>query len=137
MLAQNFMTPAQLGLTENQHGALVQVLGMLDRGELVYTPMAAVAEGNFQNRPGLFNMNAWHRAQECGTIHCIGGTAELLGADDFHWIVQHNSALRNLFYPFSVPHRKWELITTAQAAAALRSYLTTGESNWVAAMREC
>ncbi len=139
MLAQNFLSPAALRLTKAQHDALVRTLGMLERGELAYAPFAPIQLPSdrqlVNHQPGLFNMNSWHRTQACGTVHCIGGTAELLGGEGLFDAYEHNEALHDLFYPYPVPMGQWEHITTAQAAMALRSYLTTGAACWAAATR--
>lgn len=70
----------------------------------------------------------------CGTIACIGGTAELVGnlpKSDFHHAAKDNSELYNLFCPDDV--MIWDEITVEEAAMALRSYLTTGKADWSAA----
>ena len=36
MLAQNFLTPSDLKIKDDLHAALIQVLGMLERGELIH-----------------------------------------------------------------------------------------------------
>lgn len=134
MLAQNFKSAADLNISEAQKDALCKVLVLLETGHLEH---AERPSGRFLdaeegcNFTGHFNMDSWNIVKHgCGTIACIGGTAELLagkkifnGGDDIS-----ARELERLFYPPGV--RDWEAITTDQAATALRSYLTTGEARW-------
>ena len=130
MLAQNFMTPKQLDITATMHAALVKVLGMLERGEIVHAPdvkdMFRFPKGQLN-----FNMNVWEkpRGQNCGTVHCIGGWAEHVSDARFRFGPLPR-ALGNLFYPPSNSGLDYERINTYQAASALRNYLTLGEARW-------
>lgn len=133
MLAQNFLTAADLGLRDIEHAALVRVLGMLERGELRHHPWSPPWQNPLSPRSfcGLFNMSHWAENTECGTVACIGGTAELIGGFTFSSIFD-NHALDTLFYP---PRSlRYEIITPAQAAAALRNYLTHGAADWPSAV---
>lgn len=47
----------------------------------------------------------------------------------------HHPELCLLYWPNVIPSRDWHLITTDQAAIALRSYLTIGEANWDEALK--
>lgn len=130
MLAQNFMAAEVLGLNEMQHRALVLTLNALERGELKFVDINpyvgnSVKRGKFT---GKFNMGIWN----CGSVCCIAGAAELLGNLDLcelDVVANETENLHKLFYPLltKVPRRK---ITVAQAAQALRSYLTCGEPRW-------
>jgi hypothetical protein len=130
MHAQNLKTPAELGIPDKAFDALLKVLGMLERGE--------IAEHKWLNgdlpqsrEPKFFNMNVIIGQSDCGTTACILGWArwvaqdfELLGGD-------RPRELDNLFrmgecYEFGVP----SAIQPAQAAIALRNYLTFGEARW-------
>lgn len=145
MLAQNFKTPADLRLTDEQHRALVAVLGMLERGELKHhwTVEALKTEAEALRKYGLvrvdpakmyadynFGMDTW----DCGTARCIGGWAEHAGNLEpnslrLQGFLEDHLGLFDLLYANScrtpLPH-----ITTEQAAIALRSYLTTGWPQW-------
>lgn len=113
MLAQNFKTPMDLGLSDPEFDALFKVLGMLERGEI---------------EPEQFNMSRW-----CGTICCIIGHARNLDARAFSGpILDRDVALRQLFGAGTVGRRKIGLsdIAPTQAAIALRNYLTHGEARW-------
>lgn len=134
MLAQNFKTPADLGLNDAEFDALVKVLGMLERGEVQHATSYGEA-----TIPNGFCMNIWgdedaddpHR---CGTVACIGGWAERVGNGVNFQAKALSPELESLFYPGDgddqVEVDSWDDITTAQAAMALRNYLTTGKSNW-------
>src|SRR5690349_3894016 len=61
MLAQNFMKPEALGISESETAALIRVLGMLERGE--------IGEQHF-------DMSFYQ--SHCGTIGCICGWANFV-----------------------------------------------------------
>jgi hypothetical protein len=72
-----------------------------------------------------FNMDMWASRAHCGTIMCIGGTAEFLMKEEFG---DEPEQLYRLFHPDTdIP---WPDITPNQAAIALRNYLTHGEPRW-------
>ncbi len=132
MLMQNFKSADELGITEPQFDALRKTLVLLETGKLVhefkYSHLSG--EGGYT---GHFNMGVWRGEAECGTVCCIGGTAELLGGVGLGGNTRLvNPPLHALFMP-SV--KNWRDITPAQAATALRSYLTTGSANWGEAVR--
>jgi len=131
MLVQNFKSASDLSITERERDALIKVLGLLEREEIIFVPYDPVDRGG--DRPtytGHFNMNSWARPASCGTIACIGGTAELIGGVDFSRYYSDTEVYR-LFYPGrEVPDCEYESITVDQAAQALRSYLTTGAAGW-------
>ncbi len=137
MLAQNFQTPADLDIPDIHYEALVKVLGMLERGELrhVVDPSLKTIRGLGPWRPihgpGLFNMNWWRTEFGCGTVCCIGGTAELVGKFSFREDIGNlPRGLNHLLFPGP----GGDSITTEQAAFALRSYLSTGEPHWELAL---
>jgi hypothetical protein len=133
MLAQSFKSADELGITEPQCDALRKTLVLLETGKLVHET-GRPKYSNTDNRKfsGRFNMILWSADHECGTVCCIGGTAELVGNTSFGiWAFGSNEKLKNLFAP-PMPMRcsDWHSITPAQAATALRSYLTTGDAKW-------
>jgi hypothetical protein len=144
MLAQNFMTAADLGLNDRQFDSLVKVLKLLEVGLLKHVsspryryPGNTPDEINSLPDPsfdGLFNMASWMCDSDCGTVACIGGTACLLAGDPLLFLHgEELPALDALFFPVpSVGSSNW--ITTEQAARALRSYLTTGDPKWTEAV---
>jgi hypothetical protein len=142
MLAQNFKTPADLKIEDRWFEALVKLLGMLERGELRHTPTSQIkplCDERVRPEVGLFNMNRWSVKFQCGTVCCLGGTAEAIGGFRFSAMPE---ALTHLFHPghdgWSILHRigGYETITTEQAAIALRNYLTFGEPRWAEALAE-
>lgn len=125
MLAQNFMTPADLGITDILFESLVKVLGMLERGELKHTPVTMPI-------PNGFNMADRWIHDDCGTACCIMGWCDLVARKQLSWPIS-NHALADLFCPdmcWAGHH------TPAQAAIALRNYLTHGEPRWAEALAE-
>lgn len=134
MLAQNFKTPADLGLIDIEFEALVKVLGMLERDELVHYPIP-VKDWNIvlkpqKHRENWFHMNCWLWERDCGTIHCIGGWAEAIMGQKFQSRTPERTAL---FFP---DEKKGYDATPSQAAIALRNYLTFGEPRWSEAIAE-
>lgn len=136
MLANNFKTAADLGLSEKEFRALVTVLGMLDRGEIAYSPRGEATDRLGGAAPIGFNMWHFFGKTECGTICCICGWAEYVGNLRPESLIKKRfdtPQLNELFDPpslESVPVGVCDKITTAQAAHALRNYLTTGEARW-------
>jgi hypothetical protein len=62
MLAQNFKTATDLGISEVEQDALIKVLGMLERNDFA--------------RGESFNMGWWYQhSNTCGTVGCIAGWA--------------------------------------------------------------
>lgn len=131
MLAQNFKTADDLKISEAQKDALAKTLVLFETGKIAH---AKVGNGYFPEQgeyTGHFNMNQWNSLiHGCGTVACIGGTAELIGGVNFdRQAGGFDSPLYRLFMP-NLPEWMWDEITPAHAAIALRSYLTTGEARW-------
>jgi hypothetical protein len=140
MLAQNFKSSADLGLEDEEVHALIKVLGMLEREEVSYHEAGEGRYGTTDDlRPfAAFNMEHFFADADCGTVACICGWAIHLGNLDRKELVSkrlHIPALEDLFDPYRHAPGKVNLITTQQAAAALRSYLTTGKAHWKLALR--
>lgn len=137
MLAQSFKTAKELGLTDEQKDALCKVLVLLETGKLVHTktPYNLIARPTGRSFSGQFNMSTWNievtdKEGHCGTVACIGGTAELLAGEPIFsgGELSGDGALYELFFPSR--GISMSTITTEQAAAGLRSYLTTGDVDW-------
>lgn len=128
MLAQSFLSHEQLGITEPQLSALQKTLVLLETGKLAHIPVTAKFASKSTNFTGHFNMAWWSNEHGCGTVGCIGGTAEMIGEVKFARY-HNNKNLSELFEPYSLGD-EWDDITPAQAATALRSYLTTGDAKW-------
>lgn len=131
MLAQNFKTAAELDLTAHEHDALIKTLALLDTGKLIHVPEIVWGGSAFESFTGHFNMNEWHAYAECGTVCCIGGTAERLSAGKVNFDEERGSPLYELFYAERRPRgMSLKDITVPQAGMALRSYLTIGDARW-------
>lgn len=123
MLANSFMTPTALGISDTETATLIHLLGMLDRGEF---------------GENEFDMSAlWPCASGkciCGWAHAISGGRAFPEADpkDIEAAKKFDlrpEPLKTLFMmdrPFFVIPK----VSPPQAAVALRNYLTTGEARW-------
>lgn len=133
MLAQNFMTAADLKITDHEYASLISVLNMLERGELVHIDSNKPNKGG---TPNGFNMSEYW----CETYGCIAGWADHLHATNF---IQRSKkallprGLDELFRPgrYEIPPCGYADIDVAQAAHALRNYLTLGDPRWEEALR--
>lgn len=123
MLMRNFLTPAELNISDQQFEALLKVLGMLERGELIWH--SAVGRGD-KLKTMRFNMNNWP-VVHCGSVGCIGFWAEKIGKVSFD-VFDLTAELDDLFYndiaTINVNTKPEE------AAQALQNYLTTGKADW-------
>jgi hypothetical protein len=122
MLAQNFKTADDLEITAEEHGALIKVLGMLERGELVDARNGAVCDNGFDMSDC---------GNGCGTAACIGGwVASILKFHQKKYVSHsiHVDGLYGLY--FGGGCLAYVDATVSQAAIALRSYLTTGNARW-------
>jgi hypothetical protein len=128
MLAQNFKSAADLGITEPQKEALMKTLVLLETGKLRHVPYEAILgmpRGKESRFAGLFNMGHVSRDTDCGSICCIKGTAQLISGVSLN--AYGNPALFELFFTDRMNNCD---LTPDQAATALRSYLTTGDARW-------
>jgi hypothetical protein len=141
MLAQNFKSPADLGLTDQQFDALAKTLVLLETEKVKHVPEEVweLADEVYEGEVafcGLFNMAMWgsddSHPRECGTIACIGGTAALISGDKamFRGLLHSQKPmLHNLFFP-NHGSCDWDDITVEQAGQALRNFLTSGDPRW-------
>lgn len=131
-LEGKFLDAETLGLTEKQRCGLVKTLAWLEAGKLDHE----------NEKTAGFDMGRW--GGSCGSVCCIGGTAEVLGETNFHIsIADIGKEHVRLFYPGSTndplsflvrTNPGWKA-STSQAAVALRGYLETGRADWDAAMK--
>jgi hypothetical protein len=130
MLAQSFQSAEDLDISEAEKDALIKTLVLMETGKLTHAP---IGDGYYPHTglfTGQFNMIHWNAVHSCGTVACIGGTAELVGGVSFgKKTMSENKQLYRLFMP-DLPDALWNEITPKQAARALRSYLTTGNAKW-------
>jgi hypothetical protein len=129
-MSMNFMTPEQLSITAPQHAALVKTLALMETGKMLHVNKERISEKAGEVFTGHFNMNVWNRVSHCGTVCCIGGTAELVGNTLFP--IPINVQLEDLFYPpvAECRYETYDNITVEEAAQALRNYLTGGDPMW-------
>lgn len=136
MLAQSFMAAEQLGLRPEHREALVKTLGYLERGEVEQLDFSdyRTFRVRVQGIKDRFNMAYWSTELSCGTVRCLGGTAEMLGKLRYCVLAEvagDNPELSNLLYVSGVAQSvDLRTITITEAAQALRNYLTTGKARW-------
>ena len=148
MLAKTFLDSNQLGISDEQRDALILTLDFMEAGKMkhVMTGETNIIGYELVDDPdefkGSFNMDFWNVTdKDCGTVCCIGGTAEILGNVNFRKFTKnmpHN--LHLLFFPddeLDFLTLDWMRdITVEQAAHALRNYLTIGEPHWRSVLGE-
>lgn len=144
MLAQNFKTPADLGITDAEFSALSKVLGMLERGEIKYSAGSRDVPGQ------RFNMSIVYHLGSCGSVGCIMGWAKTVGQDRDLFESTCSSddqstqqqRVNELFLFTDEPNislmqsigRTINSVTDAEAAIALRNFLTHGDPRWAEAL---
>jgi hypothetical protein len=135
VLANNFMAPSALGISDVEFESLVKVLGMLERGE--------IPDEQFTMR----------RVQHpCRTPACLCGWANHVSAGRAFPLHEKPGATifsRATYGPHwkGMPRRLQDLFgyggraidpvyaaTPSQAAIALRNFLTQGEARWAEAL---
>jgi hypothetical protein len=132
MLVASFLSTRELGISKADRDALIHVLGMLERGEVVHVPVPYSYTGDLG-----FNMLEYE-SSSCGTIHCIAGWCDCLFDRNFanrHQDKKLPNALSNLFFG-PADYDDMNAVTVEQAATALRTYLTTGKCSWCRAHAE-
>jgi len=130
MLAQNFKTARELGLADAEVDALVTVLRMLERGE--------IARDQFHM--GQFRHQCRTPACICGWAHHVsGGTAFPELSSQYGPMMLYRRLSKSLVGLFRLTSARGSggEITPAQAAIALRNFLTHGEPRWAEAMAVC
>lgn len=137
MLAQNFRTAAELGLTDKQLEALIKVLGVLERQETFYVPNARGLDEGPAPTPVGFNMEWVFGQSDCGTTACILGWAMHFAGENSFDGVMPGKLLELFLYQTPTPSKSeaWRA-TPAQAAIAIRNYLTFGEPRWHEALSD-
>jgi hypothetical protein len=129
MLAPNYMTADQLRISDELHAALIKVLGMFERGELVH---AEYNDGFLANVRTGFNLAVGWAHTECGTVGCYAGWSSIIMGVPSPNVLSNvmTAGLANLF--FGSQEHKFPLSTVniEQATHALRNYLITGDPRW-------
>ena len=121
-----FKSPEELGLTQAECDALIKALLLMENGQMLHVKSREqeLVEGKYP-----FNMCEWHSIDyDCGTVCCIGGTAELVGnlsPLSLANTATQNQQLHKLFYQWGGGSP-----SPTKAARVLRGYLTTGITKW-------
>lgn len=129
MLAQSFKTAAELGLAQVEVQALIAVLRMLERGDITHDEF----------HMGHFKHECKTPACVCGWAHHVSGgrafpeLAAKVGPMIVYRQFNETPAVIALFRLTSTRGSGGD-ITPAQAAVALRNYLTEGEPRWEEAL---
>lgn len=132
--APKFKSAEELGLKEDDYQGLLKALEWLESGAQHFNQSGFDISGTGR----YFNMRHWRSKTGCGTICCIGGSANEFGAS-FEWRsgLGMTQELCNLFFMNNRGTRGWEnlpneakdAVTPQMAANALREYLQTGKTN--------
>ena len=130
-LEGKFKAAEELGLEYNQYCGLIKTLAYMEAGRLKHVPKERFDFSETAPFTGHFNMGNWRVQAHCGTICCIGGTAEVLGDCTLRGFDEKHE-LTKLFYPAGCLGG-YEA-SPRQAAVALRGYLETGKTDWRRAM---
>ena len=133
MLAQNFKSRKELGLSSKEFDALVKVLAMLERGEIK-------DEAFDMGTTGSVAINDFQEPT-CQSPACICGWARFVAGDHIFSLSSFEErGLGELFLMGAVntARRNHAAITLrpAHAAIALRNYLTHGRPLWHEALAE-
>jgi hypothetical protein len=136
MLANNFKTPSALGLREVEFEALVKVLGMLERGEILDDQFTMRRVQHPCRTPAC--LCGWANYVSDGQAFPLQPRAPLLPfASPSTYGPRWNVMPRPLLELFGYGGRPTDPVyaaTPSQAAYALRSFLTRGEPRWAEAM---
>jgi hypothetical protein len=134
MPERHLLSAAALGITRKTRDALVKTLAAFEGGKMRHVHRDDVTYSVTRARDRKFsydfNMSEWSVPHTCGTVACIGGTAELLGELGPDGLDEDQT---EMLYELCYPHGagiSWDKITPAQATRALCSYLTTGNPDW-------
>jgi hypothetical protein len=131
MLAQNFKTPIDLGISDADFEGLVKALSLFEGGQIP------------ENKFGMARVIL----SDCKTPSCICGWAHYASAGRaFPLSMSRNGKwLEPDWGPMPAPlqelftygrYRLGEQASASQAAIALRNYLTFGEPRWAEAMAD-
>lgn len=125
----------ELRISKQLYQALQKVLKRLETGDLVHIGQGMEHDAYFDflethECPNGFNMRTLlNTNKKCGTVGCIAGWAAIeMGISPSKIPGWDIPALQDLFYPPIFD--PYSSITTAQAAQALRNYLTLGSPDW-------
>jgi hypothetical protein len=129
VLAQNFKSAKELGLATIEVEALVTVLRMLERGDIV--------RGEFHM--GRFRHQCRTPACICGWAHHVStGRAFPELSSPYGPLILYRRLGKSTseLFRLTAARESGGDITPAQAAVALRNFLTHGEARWAEAMSD-
>ena len=134
--ADKIKSAAELGLSEEQRCGLIKTLAYIESGKLMHVSYDDLMTGDLGSVAPLmpFNMKIWHSRHSCGTVCCLGGTAQVLGGTQY----PGSKIPYQLRALFGIVDHEYDLmgdITERQAGVALRHYLETGTTDWAAARK--
>jgi hypothetical protein len=135
MLANNFMTPSALGLSDVEFESLVKVLGMLERGEIADDQFTMRRVQHFCRTPAC--LCGWANYISAGRAFPLYAKAGLTIFSDPTYGPRWRDMPRPLLELFAYGGRPADPVyaaTPSQAALALRSFLTRGEARWAEAL---
>ncbi len=126
MLARSFLTAADLKLSHGEVEALIGVLHMLERGELVDTKRGE------STVPNGFCMSTVSDEKDCGTAACLMGWAQFISKSDkvFDVVFCGDRYPQSMYELFMFGDSRRHAVKGEQAARALSNYLTTGDAKW-------
>lgn len=137
-LEGKFLSAKKLNLTENQRCGLIMVLANIEAGKFMHIEPSELTEKNIVGARSLgktaFNMNHWWTRLNCGSVCCLGGSAEMLSGAKFEGAAL-SDATKALFAIGNYSNAPSRKATEKQAGVALRNYLETGHPNWDAALK--
>lgn len=123
-----FKSHEDLGISKPEYDGLVKTLLLMENDQMYWI------HGDAEKEEGQypFNMATWREHMDCGSVCCIGGTAELveglkpwsLSTTSKSLLHKGSPDLYRLFYEYGGG------VTPKIAAKALRGYLTTGKTDW-------
>lgn len=147
-------TAEQLGISAEEHAALITVRGGLKEGRYIHVRVAEELESEGKPAPErIFNLATTFFGEDCGVlpgcgqVGCIGGWVgyELGYKSPGHYVSAYepfelnvgksNSPLSQLYYPYIDGDllETLEDVTELQAAQAIENFLNTGDPDWESA----
>lgn len=126
-----FLSAKVLGIQEKERCALIRTLAFIEAGRTLHVQDPLHEKKSSDPECAYrFNMAFWRGSYRCGTVACLGGTAELLSSAPINFNGTSHLELRKLF-GFGEFH--WDRLrnkTEKGAAIVLRGYLETGKADW-------
>ncbi|MPZ38756.1 MAG: hypothetical protein GEU95_11950 [Rhizobiales bacterium] len=135
MLANNFMTPLALGISDIEFDALVKVLGMLERGEISDEQFTMRRVQHPCRTPAC--LCGWANDVSAGRAFPLYAKPGLTMFSDARYGPRWRDMPRPLLELFAYGRRPADPVyaaTPSQAAIALRNFLTQGQARWAEAL---